>query len=199
MNLYKPSSFLFQKTERRRLNRGVPHRRAFIAHRSHSAVLRNEPNVCEILWVVSDVKQRKNRSRSCDHIGGDRLAAELRQDHLKAATFEPAIQQVTPLNKPVRMRDRNHLRFVSTQPCLACGRTPSDAHHLRFAEQGALGRKVSDEFTVPLCRLHHRGLHQRGDELTWWQHLNVDPLDTAQRLWRATHQDSEAQAFQCET
>jgi len=63
-----------------------------------------------------------------------------------------------------------------------------------FAEQCALGRKVSDEFTVPLCRLHHGELHQRGDELLWWQHLNVDPLDTAQRLWRATHQDSEAQA-----
>jgi hypothetical protein len=64
---------------------------------------------------------------------------------------------------------------------------------------------VSDEFTVPLCRLHHRELHQRGNELAWWQQLNVDPLDTAQRLWRATHQDSEAQAIadgqelQCET
>jgi hypothetical protein len=101
-------------------------------------------------------------------------------------TSDAAIQQVTPLNKPVRMRDRNHLRFVTTQPCLACGRSPSDAHHLRFTEQRALGRKVSDEFTVPLCRLHHRELHQRGDELTWWQHLNVDPLFTAQRLWQQT-------------
>jgi hypothetical protein len=110
----------------------------------------------------------------------------------EGATSEPAFQQVTPLRKPARMRDRDHLRFVSTQPCLACGRSPSDAHHLRFAQQRALGRKVSDEFTVPLCRLHHRELHQRGDERTWWQHLNVDPLDTAQRLWRATHRGSEA-------
>jgi hypothetical protein len=45
---------------------------------------------------------------------------------------------------------------------------------------------VSDEFTVPLCRLHHRELHERGDELGWWQHLNVDPLLTAQRLWQQT-------------
>jgi ERF superfamily len=112
-----------------------------------------------------------------------------------SATSEAAIQQpVTPLSKPLRMRDRDHLRFVTTQPCLACGRSPSDAHHLRFAQQRALGRKVSDEFTVPLCRLHHRELHQRGDELTWWKHLNVDPLDTAQRLWQATHRGSEAQA-----
>jgi hypothetical protein len=57
----------------------------------------------------------------------------------EATPSDAAIQQVTPLNKPVRMRDRNHLRFVSTQPCLACGRTPSDAHHLRFTEQRALG------------------------------------------------------------
>jgi hypothetical protein len=125
----------------------------------------------------------------------------------EGATSESAIQRpVTPLNKPLRMRDRDHLRFVTTQPCLACGRIASDAHHLRFAEQRALGRKVSDEFTVPLCRLHHRELHQRGDELGWWQHLNVDPLDTAQRLWRATHRRSEAQVsvpdgeeLQCET
>jgi hypothetical protein len=37
---------------------------------------------------------------------------------------------------------------------------------------------------VPLCRTHHRELHQRGDELTWWQQRNVDPLLMAQRLWR---------------
>jgi hypothetical protein len=114
-------------------------------------------------------------------LGGDRVPRRK-----AATTVQAAIQQVTPLSKPVRMRDRDHLRFVTTQPCLACGRSPSDAHHLRFAEQRALGRKVSDEFTVPLCRLHHRELHQRGDERTWWQHLNVDPLDTAQRLWQQT-------------
>jgi len=72
--------------------------------------------------------------------------------------------------------------------------------------KAALIFALRNEFTVPLCRLHHREIHQRGDELSWWQHLNVDPLDMAQRLWRATHQDSEAQAqvaggqeFQCET
>ncbi len=118
---------------------------------------------------------RVPRSRAAGQIGSP-----------EATTVEAAIQQVTPLSKPVRMRDRDHLRFVTTQPCLACGRSPSDAHHLRFAEQRALGRKVSDEFTVPLCRLHHRELHQRGDERTWWQHLNLNPLLTAQRLWQQT-------------
>jgi hypothetical protein len=105
---------------------------------------------------------------------------------------ETAQQLVTPLGKELRLRDRDHLKFVSTQPCLACGRSPSDAHHLKFAQQRALARKVSDEFTVPLCRTHHRELHQRGDEFTWWQQLNVDPLQTAQSLWKVTHPSSES-------
>jgi len=66
--------------------------------------------------------------------------------------------------EPRRLRDRDHVRHVIKQPCLICGRRPSDAHHLRFAQSRALGRKVSDEFTVPLCRTHHREIHRCGDE-----------------------------------
>jgi hypothetical protein len=54
--------------------------------------------------------------------------------------------------EPRRIRDREHVRFVSQQTCLVCGRQPCDAHHLRFTQNRALGRRVSDEFTVPLCR-----------------------------------------------
>jgi hypothetical protein len=107
------------------------------------------------------------------------------------ATDQTIGQQVTPLTKPVRLRDRDHLKFVSTQPCLACGRSPSDAHHLKFAQGRSLGRKVSDEFTVPLCRAHHRELHQRGDERLWWQRANLDPLPIAQRLWQHTRSDAQ--------
>jgi hypothetical protein len=88
--------------------------------------------------------------------------------------------------KTLRRRDKNHLRFVCSQPCLICGRAPSDAHHLRFAEPRAFGRKVSDEFTVPLCRAHHRALHNSGDERAWWTDLNVDPMPIAQQLWSET-------------
>src|SRR5262249_11155246 len=83
-----------------------------------------------------------------------------------------------------RKRDRDHRAFVSSKPCLVCGRRPADAHHLRFAQPRALGRKVSDEFTVPLCRIHHRALHLRGDEAGWWKEMKVNPLDNAERLWR---------------
>jgi hypothetical protein len=82
-----------------------------------------------------------------------------------------------------RRRDKTHLRFVALQPCLLCGRTPSDPHHLRFAQPRALGRKTSDEFVVPLCRNHHDQNHQVGDEVSWWKQRNVDPIAVANRLW----------------
>jgi hypothetical protein len=51
----------------------------------------------------------------------------------------------------------------------------------------ALGRKVSDEFTVPLCRGHHREVHRCGDEAAWWQKAGVDPAASARALWLQTH------------
>jgi hypothetical protein len=107
--------------------------------------------------------------------------------HLPSEIPSP-IQPVTVISKPVRERDRNHLRFVASRPCLICGRTPSDAHHIRFAEQRAMGRKVSDRFTVPVCRLHHRELHRRGNERAWWQSKEIDPIAIATDLWARTHE-----------
>jgi ERF superfamily len=94
-----------------------------------------------------------------------------------------------PLSEPRRYRDRAHLRFVSAQPCLICGRRPTDAHHLRFAQPRALGRRVSDEYAVPLCRTHHRALHRHGDEAAWWETNKVDPLVVAEELWQRTRLD----------
>jgi hypothetical protein len=89
--------------------------------------------------------------------------------------------------EPRRIRGRDHVRFVAQQTCLVCGRRPCDAHHLRFAQGRALSRKVSDEFTVPLCRGHHRELHRHGDETGWWQKFGLDPTDAARALWLTTH------------
>jgi hypothetical protein len=105
----------------------------------------------------------------------------------RAPQSEPSSQEVTVIGKPVRERDRDHLRFVAAQPCLVCGRTPSDSHHIKFAEQRTMGRKVSDRFTVPICRLHHRELHRRGNERVWWQKQGIDPLVVAASLWAKTH------------
>jgi hypothetical protein len=92
--------------------------------------------------------------------------------------------------KAMRLRDKEHCKYVATQPCVICGRTPAEAHHLRFAQPRALARKVSDEFTVPVCRLHHRELHRYGDEASWWANTSIDPLPIALELWtrsRSSH------------
>jgi hypothetical protein len=96
--------------------------------------------------------------------------------------------------EPRRIRDRDHIRRVIKQACLICGRRPSDPHHLRFAQSRALGRKVSDEFTVPLCRAHHREVHRCGDEGLWWQNTGTDPLVAARTLWLETHPLLRAEA-----
>src|SRR5271156_2285846 len=96
--------------------------------------------------------------------------------------------------EPRRVRDREHVRYVAQQSCLVCGRKPCDAHPLRFAQTRALGRKVSDEFTVPLCRGHHRELHRYGDEARWWQKAAIDPITAARALWLETHPALAAQA-----
>jgi hypothetical protein len=97
--------------------------------------------------------------------------------------------------KEKRVRDPAHLAFVARQPCLVCGRRPAQAHHIRFAQPRALGLKVSDEFTVPLCNGHHDSLHQTGDERAWWaRHGILAPLQIAERLWAASHPGRQADA-----
>jgi ERF superfamily len=96
--------------------------------------------------------------------------------------------------KTIRLRDSDHRKFVSTQPCLVCGRKPADAHHLRFAQPRALGRKVSDEFTVPVCRVHHRELHRHGNEAAWWRSIKIEPLPVAHRLWQHSRRNGTAEA-----
>ena len=86
--------------------------------------------------------------------------------------------------KTIRLRDKEHCKFVATQPCVVCGRTPAEGHHVRFAQPRALSRKVSDEYMVPVCRAHHRELHRFGDEASWWVGVNIDPLPIALQLWR---------------
>ena len=112
---------------------------------------------------------------------------------------EPATRDRPPLvpTRSVRHRDREHLKHVTTQPCLVCGRQPVDAHHLRFAQPRALGRKVSDEFTVPLCRTHHRELHHTGNEIRWWKMKGIAPLPVAETLWKATRAGHHLESGRC--
>lgn len=113
-------------------------------------------------------------------------------DAASAESFRPARVEKSELAlpEPKRQRDRDHLRFVASQTCLICGRQPSQAHHLRFAQPRAMARKVSDEFTVPLCPAHHQELHMRGNETAWWAEKRIDPLPVAHELWLASKSEA---------
>jgi hypothetical protein len=114
------------------------------------------------------------------HKGGQqrrsRASAELKAGHVDKSALTIA--------EPRRYRNKEHLRFVAQQACLICGRKPSDPHHLTFTQPRALGRKVSDEFVAPLCRIHHRAAHRAGDERAWWEQVGIDPVKVARELWR---------------
>jgi ERF superfamily len=118
---------------------------------------------------------------------GEPASLGLREQPADRSMFPPDESSVPSRRaavKTIRLRDKEHCRYVATQACLICGRTPSEAHHIRFAQPRALGRKVSDEYTVPVCRIHHRELHRYGDEASWWAGVGVDPLPIALELWR---------------
>jgi ERF superfamily len=118
---------------------------------------------------------------------GRRVQSGARPSVRRSRGIPPQTTTVQPRRvtaKTIRLRDKEHCRFVAAQPCVVCGRTPAEAHHIRFAQPRALGRKVSDEYTVPVCRVHHRELHDYGDEASWWAGIGLDPLPIALDFWR---------------
>jgi hypothetical protein len=124
---------------------------------------------------------------------GDSSVPQIEGPQVITTTESADADQATGIDKsilavaaPRRYRNREHLRYVAQQACLVCGRKPSDPHHLGFTQPRALGRKVSDEFAVPLCRGHHRAVHRSRDERAWWQQAGIDPIKVARRLWKAT-------------
>jgi DNA recombination protein Rad52 len=139
--------------------------------------------------------------RRQDLVTRDRAQGKQRRVQPCEASIVPPSHELLPAQidksvlakaEPKRLRDKAHLKFVASQPCLVCGRQPSDPHHLRFAQPRGLGLKVSDEFTVPLCRGHHRQLHQTSNEEAWWEDLKINALETAKGLWEQTHPKSAA-------
>jgi hypothetical protein len=101
-------------------------------------------------------------------------------------------KSVLAVAEPRRHRNKKHLRFVAKQACLVCGRKHSDPHHLGFMQPRALGRKVSDEFVVPLCRIHHREVHRVSDEQAWWKQVGIEPVQVARQLWTNTRLDRDS-------
>jgi Rad52/22 family double-strand break repair protein len=149
---------------------------------------RNAPTIGHLRTAWSDLKTA-NGTHYVDVLQRiyEQRVERLKDTNKPSAEPHSGVEPRTPelpLSAPKRLRDADHLQFVAAQPCVLCGRTPSHAHHIRFAQPRAMGAKVSDEFTVPLCFLHHRSLHDSGAEETWWQVHSTDPLVEAKRLWQ---------------
>ena len=154
------------------------------------------PILPEPLPAPSDVKRPRGRPRkvkSAANQSASPLATPTVDDSPPVSLPpRPAVapgkidKSVLTISEPRRLRDKAHLKFVGSQPCLICARSPADAHHLRFTQPRAMGLKVSDEFTVPLCRTHHRDIHRFGDEVAWWESRAIDPVATARVLWVST-------------
>jgi hypothetical protein len=132
----------------------------------------------------SDAAAPSNDDPSVSQIEGAQVTATTEStDPRQAKGIDKSILTVAA---PRRYRNREHLRYVAQQACLICARKPSDPHHLGFTQPRALGRKVSDEFAVPLCRGHHRAVHRSRDERAWWRQAGIDPIKVARKLWKET-------------
>jgi hypothetical protein len=132
----------------------------------------------------SDGTAPSNDDSSVPQIEAPQVLATTESTH--AGQAKGIDKSILTVAAPRRYRSREHLRYVAQQACLVCGRKPSDPHHLGFTQPRALGRKVSDEFAVPLCRGHHRAAHRSRDERAWWTQAGIDPIKVARRLWKAT-------------
>ncbi len=82
-------------------------------------------------------------------------------------------KSVLALPAPRRIRDRDHVKSVAKQPCLVCGRRPTDAHHLRFAQSPALAARSA---TSSRCRF-------AGDTIVRCIAVVTKPLGGPRSVW----------------
>jgi hypothetical protein len=151
------------------------------AFQSRMTVLDGVPQGAELSTLTPEIAKAEPTMAGDVALLGSRTCAQ--PPRSKPAAID---KSTLALPVPRRVRDKAHLKFVCRQACLVCGRRPADPHHLRFAQSPALGRRVSDEFTVPLCRVHHREIHCCGNEAEWWNKTGIDPLPVASALWAQT-------------
>jgi ERF superfamily len=144
------------------------------------------PHAENLPTAATSVPAHVAKAGSRQDTDNPRRASSEFDDHSGSRVGGGIDKSLLAISEPRRIRDKAHRKFVSAQACLVCGRQPSDAHHLRSAQPRALSRKVSDEFTVPLCRIHHREVHRGGDETAWWNRFAIDPYFVAAALWTQT-------------
>ena len=142
----------------------------------------------------ADVLERlaKDRIKPPQLVAADLQSSE-RPPDLKPSKIAPGgriDKGELSIGEQKRYRDKEHLKFVAARPCLICGRQPSHAHHVKFAQPRGLSIEVCDEFTVPLCAIHHDELHRSGLEKAWWEKRGLDPLAASAQLWLMTRRSA---------
>ena len=190
----KPFGLELYRKDKNNASRGLPTLKQATASPPTQPRFGSHPDDTTSIPRPSHYYGRRNQGSITELLRRDQ--AKTGEDNAAAPPLAPAAPAPRPakidksqlvIAEPKRLRDKAHLKFVASQPCLVCGRQPSDPHHLRFAQPRAIGLKVSDEFAVPLCRGHHRQVHQAGNEIAWWEDLQVDALEIARGLWEQTH------------
>lgn len=140
--------------------------------------------------LVGELQQHLPKTNGSDAVDLD-LAGSYQRRHTKLwarQTLSPVDRETIDktqlaLPAPKRIRAPEHLKWVVALGCTVCQRMPADAHHLKRVQANALARKPGDQWAVPLCRLHHRALHDAGNETQWWDKQKIDPVELAEKLW----------------
>ncbi|WP_298872726.1 ERF family protein [uncultured Bradyrhizobium sp.] len=146
--------------------------------------LSHKQTLVETDCQLIDEAYRKKISALTETLGGPSESQRPDAHNAVNSTAKTPPDGELAIPKSRRVRSRAHLDFVRAQPCVVCQQRPCDPHHIKFAQPRSLGLKVSDEYTVPLCRAHHRDLHRKGSERAWWADLQLTPLTIASALWQ---------------
>lgn len=86
--------------------------------------------------------------------------------------------------KVKKIRDKNHLKFIRSLPCIKCFQAPSQAAHIRLNGGAGIGQKPCDSKTIPLCAMHHFQQHQMPEGEF---HGNIEKVhELAKYLWDNT-------------
>lgn len=104
--------------------------------------------------------------------------------------------------KTPRVKNRKHLDWIKTLPCICClveglEIQADDPMHIRggspaHGKEPAGGAQTSDDrWTLPGCRRHH-DLQHSGSEAEFWRSFGVDHFLLALVLWGLTGDDHAA-------